>query len=143
VVRRALVSDVDHILDIAEVFNDDYGLPEINTERARTALLGFIKHGTVFCSGAGAIVGMTYTDPFRDRTLLLEIGWYADGGGMTGVKLLNAFIKEAKKLEVDAVIMSTLSNSDLRIGKFLERQGFSVSETSYTLELGGHIKCLL
>lgn len=142
-VRRALVSDVDHILDIAEVFNDDYGLPKINRERARITLLGFIKHGVVFCSDAGAIVGMTYTDPFRDRTLLLEIGWYADGGGMTGVKLLNTFIKEAKKLEVDAVIMSTLSNSDLRIGKFLERQGFSVSETSYTLELGGHIKCLL
>lgn len=134
-VRRALVSDVDHILDIATVFNDDFGLPKINETRARTTLLNLIETGVVFCNEVGAIVGMTYVDPFRDRTLLLEIGWYAKGGSMTGLRLLKSFMNEAKQLDVDAIVLSTLSNSDYRIGKLLERKGFVPSETSYNLEL--------
>lgn len=134
-VHRATVDDAEHILDIATVFNDDYCSTALNPAKALTSLKLLIEEGVVFTADTGAIVGQVYEDPFRDRTLLLEIGWYAEDSGTLGLRLLRKFIAEGRKLEVDAIVMSVLDTSSPRTGTLLERLGFTQTEQAYTLEL--------
>jgi len=135
-VKRAEAEDLEHILDIAHVFNDKYMDVPLNPDKARTSLRQLIEDGVVFCADTGAIVGAVYEDPFRDRTLLLEIGWYAEDRSMTGVALLHKFIQAGRELKVDAVVMSTLSTSSERTTSLLNRMGFSTTEHTHTLEMG-------
>jgi hypothetical protein len=135
VVRRAAIGDLDAIVDIATVFNNEYVDQPLNPDKARTSLVHLIEDGVVFVTDTGAIVGAIYDDPFRDRTLLLEIGWYAEDNSRSGLRLLRKFIAEGRKLKVDAIVMSTLSTSSPRTRTLLSRLGFQTTEHTHTLEL--------
>lgn len=135
VVRPATLDDLEDILDIATLFNDKYVGEPLNPDKARTSLRHFIEEGVVLCATNGAIVGMSYEDPFRDQTILLEIGWYAEGQGKTGLALLRQFIRRGRELGVDKITLSTLAESDPRVGELLMRMGFTLCERSYTLTL--------
>lgn len=137
VVRRASIEDAQHILNIAEVFNSEYTDYPMNPDKAYTSLCHYIEEGIVFCTDRGAIVGAKYEDPFRDRTLLLEIGWYAEEKSPDGLILLRRFISEGKKQNVDAIVINCLQTSPKRVTTLLRRLGFKEAETSFILDIGG------
>ena len=134
-VARATADDVQHIYNIASVFNTEHIDTPLNPDKAYTALSQLVEDGLVFYTDKGAIVGNLYEDPFRDQLILLEIGWYAEEKSSDGLRLLNAFIQEAKRLKVDKIIMSTLTTSGDRVRKLLELKGFVLTEYSYSLTL--------
>ena len=132
---RSTEDDLEDIIDIATVFNDKYGDMPLNPDKARTSLRHFIQEGVVFNTPLGAIVGIILEDPFRDVTTLLEIGWYAEAQGRSGLALLKAFIEEGRNQGVDSIVLSTLTQSDPRVNTLLERMGFKETETAFTLTL--------
>lgn len=134
-VARANAEDVQHVCDMSRVFNDEYMDTPLNPDKAFTALSQLVEDGIVFFTDKGFIAGSLYEDPFRDQLILLEIGWYAEKKSTDGIRLLNAFISEAKRLDVDKVVMSTLSTSSDRTRTLLERKGFKTTEYVHSLTL--------
>lgn len=136
-IRSATLEDLDHLVIMAEVFNDKYVDFPLNPDKAYTSLRHLIEHpnGILLISAGGLIAGAIHEDPFRDRTMLLETGWYAEEQGRDGLTLLFKFIAEGRKRNVDAIILSTLTTSSDRTRKLLEKLGFVNTEQTYSLEL--------
>lgn len=133
-IRRATLSDLPEILDRTAEFNSVFYPVRLDPVKTLVACTDMIRNHSVFVSDRGYIAGTVLEDPFRDRKILVELGWYATDGN--GIRLLRRFIQEAKDLKVDTVCMSTLQTSNNSASKLLTRMGFIASETSYTLDLG-------
>ena len=133
-IRRATYNDIPKLLPLAERFNDKYyGVP-LDTEKTILVITWIIEDGIGFVSDTGFIGGGVVEDLMRDRTILQEVAWYSEG--RDGVALLNAFITEGLKLDVDEIRVCTLATSSAFAGRLLQRKGFAPLETSYRLEIG-------
>lgn len=132
-IRRAVITDLEHILHLTEIFNEKYFDVELNPDKAEDAIVQLILHGIVFVSDNGFIGGVIAPDIFRDWVYLQELGWFATDS--SGYKLLNAFIKDAREQGVDEIRMCTLETSDPIAEKILLRKGFSPIERSFRLQL--------
>ena len=129
--RKATSSDMVDIHRWIIEFNSEYYGRPLDHEKTTQSLLKIIEYGVCFVSTHGFIGGMIVETPFHYDKALVELGWYARGGD--GLKLLDAFIKEGWKRDVDEIRMTTLDTSPEVADKVLIKRGFSVAETSYRL----------
>ena len=130
-VRKCSIDDVTWLVNLAQEFNDNhFGIP-INRQKTRDYLWTMVKTGTCFRTDNAAIVGMLVSDPFRDWSVLVEIGWFSNHPG-EGMALLDRFILEGIVLHVDEVRMTTL-HSNPGVAAVLKRKGFDPVETSHRL----------
>tara|TARA_R110002073_G_scaffold103484_2_gene234177 strand:- start:2554 stop:2949 length:396 start_codon:yes stop_codon:yes gene_type:complete len=130
-IRKATKSDLWHIYDLSEEFNDMYYHKPLDEVKATHMLEHMIEHGVFFVSDNGFIGGLIIPDPFRDANALVEMGWFATDS--SGIKLLDAFIAEGRRLDVDEIRMCTMSTSPAVAEKIILRKGFSLAETQYRL----------
>lgn len=130
-IRKPDYSDIDHIMKLSIEFNDNYYHRPLNLEKTETLIKHIIDDGVAFVSENGYIGGLLVPDWVRDDINLLELGWFATD--RSGISLLNAFIKEGKRLMVDEIRMCTMSTSPESASRLLERKGFKLIETSYML----------
>ncbi len=133
-IRRARISDVQAILPMAIEFNDKYfGIP-LNLVKTCEVICYIIEEETAFITPGGFIGGIVTEDLIRDWTVLQEVAWYSTD--RTGIQLLDYFILEGRRMEVDEVRVCHLETSSPLVGKLLKRRGFGPLETSYRLEIG-------
>lgn len=132
-IRRAVLSDLDHIIGLTERFNAKYYDVELDPDKTEDAIVQLILHGIVFVSDNGFIGGVIAPDIFRDWTYLQELGWFSTDS--SGYRLLNAFIKDARDRGIDEIRMCTLETSDPIAEKILLKKGFSPIERSFRLQL--------
>ena len=130
-VRKCTVLDVSWLVNLAQEFNDKhFGIP-INREKTRDYLWDMVEKGVCFRTDNAAIVGMLVSDPFRDWSVLVEIGWFSNHPG-EGIALLDRFIMAGETHLVDEVRMTTL-HSNPGVAAVLKRKGFDPVETSHRL----------
>lgn len=130
-IRKATQLDLWHIYDLTVEFNRQYYHKELNVDKTVSMIEHIIGEGTCLVSDAGYIGGVVMPDPFRDANALVEIGWFAKD--RSGIKLLDAFIAEGRRLEVDEIRMCTMSTSPELADKIILRKGFTLAETQYRL----------
>ncbi len=130
-IRRAQVIDLRKIIDLTYEFNNLYYHTSLSYSKTSEMITHIIEHGTCFVSDEGYIGGLIIPDPFRDANALVEMGWFAKDN--SGVKLLDAFIEEGHRLDVDEIRMCTMSTSPTVADKIILRKGFSLAETQYRL----------
>lgn len=132
-IRKCDKGDVDWLVELATRFNNKhFGIP-INPDKSRHYLDQMVEYGICFRGNNGAIVGVIAPDPFRDWTVLVEIGWFTDKPG-EGLALLDEFIDAGREWGVDEVRMTTLEVNK-SVATVLERKGFKPVETSHRLLL--------
>ncbi len=130
-IRVAEQSDLWHIFDLTEEFNSKYYHKPLDEVKTVHMIERVIEDGVCFVSDSGYIGGIVTSDPFRDANALIELGWYATDN--SGIKLLDAFIAEGRRLEVDEIRMCTMSTSPVIAEKIILRKGFTLAETQYRL----------
>lgn len=130
-IRQATQSDLWHIIDLAEEFNSTYYHKPLDEVKTISMIELLIEDGVCFVSDKGFICGIVMPDPFRDANALVELGWFAKDN--SGIKLLDAFIAEGRRLAVDEIRMCTMSTSPAVADKIILRKGFSLAETQYRL----------
>jgi len=130
-IRKATPSDLWHILDLTEEFNAMYYHKPLDEAKTVGMIELIIEDGVCFVSDEGYIGGVVMPDPFRDANALVELGWFAKD--TSGIKLLDAFIEEGHRLDVDEIRMCTMSTSPTVADKILLRKGFTLAETQYRL----------
>jgi len=130
-IRKATQLDLWHIYDLTVEFNEAYYHKPLNIPKTLHMIEDIIDDGVCLVSKTGFIGGLIISDPFRDADALVELGWYDTGN--SGVKLLDAFIKEGWSLNVDEIRMCTMSTSPAIADKIIQRRGFSLAETQYRL----------
>jgi hypothetical protein len=130
-IRKATQQDLWHILDLTEEFNTMYYHKPLDEVKTVHMIELIIEDGVCYVSDKGYIGGLIIPDPFRDANALVEMGWFAKDN--SGIKLLDAFIAEGHRLEVDEIRMCTMSTSPTVADKIILRKGFSLAETQYRL----------
>lgn len=130
--RKLEQHDLDWLVALAKEFNDKLLCIPLNISKTRGVLSTMIEHGVGFRSEHGAIIGTYYDDPMRDKTVLVEIGWYCTD--KQGIRLLRKFIEQARIDGADEVRMSTLEASKAA-EIILGRHSFNKIETSHSLRL--------
>jgi hypothetical protein len=130
-IRKATKADLWHIFYLSEEFNDMYYHKPLDEVKTTHMLIHMIENGVFFVSDNGFIGGLIIPDPFRDANALVEMGWFATDS--SGIKLLDAFIAEGHRLDVDEIRMCTMSTSPDVADKIILRKGFSLAETQYRL----------
>ncbi len=131
--QRATFDHFDHIVALTHEFNSKYYDIELDPGKVDSAIAMLLSNGIVFVSDEGFIGGVIVPDIFRNWTYLQELGWFAKD--RSGLKLLNAFINEAKLLGVDEVRMCTLQTSDPIAERVLLKKGFTPVEQSFMLRI--------
>lgn len=130
-IRQATQQDLWHILDLTEEFNTMYYHKPLDEVKTVGMIELIIEDGVCFVSDKGYIGGVVMPDSFRDANALVEIGWFAKDN--SGIKLLDAFIAEGRRLNVDEIRMCTMSTSPVVAEKIILRKGFTLAETQYRL----------
>lgn len=130
-IRQATQQDLWHILDLTEEFNTMYYHKPLDEVKTVGMIELIIEDGVCFVSDKGYIGGVVMPDSFRDANALVEIGWFAKDN--SGIKLLDAFIAEGRRLDVDEIRMCTMSTSPVVAEKIILRKGFTLAETQYRL----------
>jgi hypothetical protein len=69
--------------------------------------------------------------PFTGHSVLVELAWWSRD--TSGIKLLNTFIQAGKDLGMHEIRMSTMGTSSATVDKIIQRRGFAVAETQYSL----------
>jgi len=131
-VRLATYEDDQRLLDMLTAFNDEYyGVP-IDPERASESISRIRATGIVLVSDHGFIAGVPFDDPFRDQTIMVELGWYSTGSD--GAVLLDQFIEYTfRHFPASEIRMTTLAKSPKIAADILKRKGFVELETSHAL----------
>lgn len=130
-IRQATQQDLWHILDLTEEFNTMYYHKPLDEVKTVGMIELIIEDGVCFVSDKGYIGGVVTPDSFRDANALVELGWFAKDN--SGIKLLDAFIAEGRRLNVDEIRMCTMSTSPVVAEKIILRKGFTLAETQYRL----------
>lgn len=130
-IRQATQQDLWHILDLTEEFNTMYYHKPLDEVKTVGMIELIIEDGVCFVSDKGYIGGVVMPDSFRDANALVELGWFAKDN--SGIKLLDAFIAEGRRLNVDEIRMCTMSTSPDIADKIILRKGFTLAETQYRL----------
>ena len=130
-IRQATQQDLWHILDLTEEFNTMYYHKPLDEVKTVGMIELIIEDGVCFVSDKGYIGGVVMPDSFRDANALVELGWFAKDN--SGIKLLDAFIAEGHRLNVDEIRMCTMSTSPTVADKIILRKGFTLAETQYRL----------
>jgi len=130
-IRQATQQDLWHILDLTEEFNTMYYHKPLDEVKTVGMIELIIEDGVCFVSDKGYIGGVVMPDSFRDANALVELGWFAKDN--SGIKLLDAFIAEGHRLNVDEIRMCTMSTSPDIADKIILRKGFTLAETQYRL----------
>ncbi|ANS06228.1 hypothetical protein HOR19_gp35 [Phage MedPE-SWcel-C56] len=129
--RKVLCSELDWLYNLAEQFNAAHYDYPLDKAKTRAILKELIRDGVCIRSESGAIVGTLLEDPFRQTTVLVELGWYTND--KSGIRLLKEFVSVGVKLNVDEIRMTLLESSPPAADRYLQRMGFSPFETSYRL----------
>lgn len=137
-IRMAVRKDVPILLRLTKEFAKKYHPVPLNSTKAKATITGLVNTGVVLVNDTpsgidGFIAGVLYDDPFRDTTVLTEIGWYSEG--KSGAKLLLAFIKAGRDKQADIVAMGTLESSPKIAEDVLTRVGFTKAESTWTRNL--------
>ena len=134
-IRKCTWQDTGWVTAIAEQFNNKLFDVPFNYDRGCEYIDRMIWNpdGVCFRGDYGAIIGVVAPDPFRDWTVLVEIGWYTEKPG-EGLQLLDRFIDEGRSRGVNEIRMTTLERNK-SVAKLLERKGFVPIETSHRLLL--------
>lgn len=128
--RDAVASDLPMIVDLLEQFHGEADQPqEFNRQDTVEFMAGMIENHIVIVSENGVICGIIAPTPVNKAwKVAFELYWYAKDG--KGGKLLMNFMKTARELGASEIRLSSRVTTP-KIGKFLERMGFSHDEQVY------------
>ncbi len=146
-VRKAATEDIEWCLGQLREFSAVYGtkqplFPE-DLDHARTCLSHFMSQHLVLVAErdghpVGFIAGFVTPHPFNPniRTVTEQFWWVTPEarGSSAGLRLLDAFIREAEAL-ADWVTISIEHGSPLN-SRILEKRGFRPIDTQYLREVG-------
>lgn len=129
-IKILIEADYEWLFQQMCTFNDQYFKTELHTQATRVYIKSLLDSamGVAFRSDNGFIFGALELDPLRGHIVLKEHGWYCTDG--TGIRLLKEFIRYGNNLGVHDVRVSTLSKNK-RVGRVLERMGFTELETTW------------
>jgi N-acetylglutamate synthase-like GNAT family acetyltransferase len=131
-IREATIADLPMIVDLLQEFHSGTEQPQgFVRGDVYDFMRGMIEGDSaiVLVSGKGLICGFVMPTVANKAWLVcLELYWYAKDG--KGYKLMKAFTDRAKELGVNEVRFSHRSATP-KIGKYLEKQGYSLDEQVY------------
>ena len=136
-VKEATLDDLKEILRLIELFHDE-AIKEITFSRpyvlAYVVKLIQSPFAVILLSKGGLIAGTIDSSMFNGKLYACEKMWYVDKEhrGSTGIRLLKAFEKWAKKMKVTAIEMAALG---MDIDKLYRRMGYKKLETHYLKEV--------
>lgn len=132
--RRATAEDYPALAEMAQEFNHGYYGQEINPDKMRAWFDHHLQHGVILVGDRSYVSAILVADPMRDRTAVVETGWYANDG--QGARLMLGLIKYAKEVGADELRASTLNTSPPEAEALLSRLGFEIGiERSHRLQL--------
>jgi N-acetylglutamate synthase-like GNAT family acetyltransferase len=139
-IRHATTDDLVDVAVILREFNERITGQHLPLPEYGETLEKFFDAGNVLLvsdteSGIkGIIAGQVLSNPFFGTSQFLqEVAWYATDN--SGMRLLQAFIKEAKDRELDSVYLTVLETAGERVHDLLKRIGFNAVERSYMMKL--------
>lgn len=132
-IRPCESKDMPDLMNIAESFYTGYCDGQLDFSLARELILNILVQGISFRSDNGFIGGIIMPHPFTGHSVLVELAWWSQD--KSGTKLLNKFIQAGKDEGVHEIRMSTMGTSSDTAAKIIQRKGFAVAETQYSLTL--------
>ena len=130
-IKPAILSDASRIVDMMGEFHNAANQPqEFDPASAFITISNMIEADQlVFISENGFICGSLMPSPVNFSWMLaLELYWWSKDG--KGVQLMNAFIAEAIGRGANEILVSHRAATP-RIGRYMERSGFSHDGTVY------------
>lgn len=132
-IRPCYEYDKYDLLAMAESFHAGYCDGQLDLIRAVDLIDHILDNGISFRSDNGFIGGVVMPHPFTGHSVLVELAWWSQD--KLGIKLLNTFIQAGKDIGVHEIRMSTMGTSSDTAAKIIQRKGFAVAETQYSLIL--------
>jgi hypothetical protein len=132
-IRPCYKYDADDLLAMAETFHAGYCDGQLDLDRASSLIDSILDDGVSFRTDNGFIGGVVVPHPFTGHPVLVELAWWSTD--KTGIQLLNTFIQAGKDLNVKEIRMSTMGTSSKIAAKIIQRKGFAVAETQYSLTI--------
>lgn len=137
-IRKATPDDLVDVALLMQEFNKTVTGTYMPLEAYGETLERLLDEGVILVSDTnagicGAIVGQVITNPFFGMQFLQEVAWYATDN--SGMRLLTAFVQEAKDRELDSVYLTVLETAGERVHNLLKRIGFDTVERSYMMKL--------
>ena len=138
-VRIATLRDVDVILGIARRFaKEQYPSLTFSENRTKTLLIEAISAAPhlVLVSEkdnriSGVLSGMTYDTLWAERQTAIILLFYAEIPG-DGANMLRGFLRWTKtRRTIRQIEININADVDARLGKWLQRLGFSATDTVY------------
>lgn len=132
----------DDLVDVAVLLQEFHGKitgTQLPLSEYGEALEKFFDAGNVVIVSdthegiRGVIAGQVISNPFFGTHFLQEVAWYATDN--SGMRLLNAFVQEAKDRNLDSVYLTVLEAAGERVHNLLKRVGFDAVERSYMMKL--------
>ena len=132
-IRECTAEDLPDILNMAKCFHAGWCTGELDLDRAQELITQITSLGIALRTDNGFIGGVVMPHPFTGHSVLVELAWWS--ADKTGIQLFNRFIEAGKELGVTEIRMSTMGTSSKTVAKIIQRKGFTVAETQYSLTL--------
>ena len=132
-IRPCEHTDIPDLRVMANSFHYSYCEGTLDTHRAHELICKILNEGISFRSDNGFIGGIVMPHPFTGHSVLVELAWWSRD--KSGIKLLDTFIQAGKDEDVHEIRMSTMGTSSATADKIIQRKGFAVAETQYSLIL--------
>ena len=132
-IRECIAEDLPDILRMAKCFHAGWCTGELDLARAQELITQITSAGIALRTDNGFIGGVVMPHPFTGQSVLVELAWWS--ADKTGIQLFNRFIEVGKELGVTEIRMSTMGTSSQTVAKIIQRKGFTVAETQYSLTL--------
>lgn len=132
-IRPCEYKDKLDLLQMAKSFHAGYCDGQLHLASAIDLICKILNEGISFRSDNGFIGGIIMPHPFTGHSVLVELAWWSQD--KSGIKLLDTFIQAGKDEDVHEIRMSTMGTSSDTAAKIIQRKGFAVAETQYSLTL--------